>query len=89
MLWTERLIELLGTRTPSAALLSIENAAGSEIGPKKVFGNSIVARGPAERYDVAVTLLIQLLFEYPDDLKPVAGAVRILAGTTQEIDGGR
>jgi hypothetical protein len=56
---------------------------------EEVFGTSIVARGPADRYDAAVTLLIQLLFEYPDDLKPVAGAVRILAGTTQEIERGR
>jgi hypothetical protein len=47
-----------------------------------------VTRGPADRYDVAVTLLIQLLFEYPDDLNPVAGAVRILAGATQEIERG-
>jgi hypothetical protein len=53
---------------------------------EEAFGNSIVARGPADRYDVAFTLLIQLLFEYPDDLKPVACAVRILADAAQEIE---
>jgi hypothetical protein len=41
------------------------------------FGKSIAAHDGAGGYDMALTLLIQLLFEYPDDLAPVARAVRI------------
>jgi hypothetical protein len=55
---------------------------------EEVFGNSIVARGPADRYDVAFTLLIQLLFEYPEEIKPAAGAIRFLPGAMKEIQRG-
>ena len=41
------------------------------------FGKAIAAHDGAGGYEVAFTLLIQLLFEYPDDLAPVARAVRI------------
>ncbi len=53
-----------------------------------VFGKSIVERRSADRYDAAFTFLIQLLFEYPDDFKPVAGAVKFFPRSSQDIERG-
>ena len=49
------------------------------------FGKEIAAHDGAGGYDVAFTLLIQLLFEYPDDLAPVARAVRIYPTATDTL----
>jgi hypothetical protein len=51
-----------------------------------VFGKSTANFQGANRYDTAFTFLIRLLFEYPDDLKPVAGAVRFLTRSQEDIE---
>jgi hypothetical protein len=51
-----------------------------------VFGSSIVRHLGAGRYDAALTLLIQLLFEFPDELKPFAGAVEVVPHDRRDID---
>ena len=46
-----------------------------------LFGKSIADSRGANRYDMAFTFLIQLLFEYPDDLEPIANAVTFAFST--------
>jgi hypothetical protein len=53
---------------------------------KNSFGGSIVAYGTDDGYDVAFTVLIQLIHDYPDDLEPVATAVRLLPRREEEIE---
>ena len=53
------------------------------------FGDSVVAHDGAGDYDMAFTLLIQLVFEFPDQLAPVAGAVRIRPVVSTPLDGHR
>ena len=50
------------------------------------FGPSIAQRVGPGRYDATLALLIQLLFECPDDLKPVADAVKLIPRTSQDIE---
>jgi hypothetical protein len=53
---------------------------------KKSFGDSIVAYRADGGYDVAFTVLIRLIHDYPDDLEPVAAAVRFLPRREEEIE---
>ena len=53
---------------------------------EEMLGKSIVARRGADSYDVTVSFLIQLLCQYPDELTPVAGAVRFLPRPRTEIE---
>jgi hypothetical protein len=53
------------------------------------FGKSIVARDDAGGYDLAFTFLIQLVFEFPDELAPVASSVRIRPAASASLDGHR
>ena len=53
---------------------------------EEIFGESIVARRGAGRYDVVLTYLIQLLCEFPDDLEPIASAVTFLPVPREEIE---
>jgi hypothetical protein len=53
---------------------------------EKIFGTSIVEHRGDGHYDVAVTLLIQLLFEYPEGIAPVAGAVKLVPRSSQDIE---
>lgn len=49
-------------------------------------GKSMAAHDGTGGYDVALSLLIQLLFEYPDDLSQDVNAVRFFPLTTEEIE---
>ena len=53
---------------------------------EQLFGKSIVAWRGGGRYDTSFGFLIQLLAEYPEDLEPIAGAIRILHRSTEEIE---
>jgi hypothetical protein len=53
---------------------------------EQLFGSSTVAWRGADRYDTSFAFLIQLLAEYPKDLEPVAGAIRFLHRSTEEIE---
>jgi hypothetical protein len=53
-----------------------------------ISGKPIVERRSADRYDAAFTFLILLLFDYPDEFKPVAGAVNIYPRSSQDIERG-
>ena len=53
---------------------------------EQLFGESIVARRGADRYDTSIAFLIQLLAESPKDLEPVARAIRFLHRSTDEIE---
>jgi hypothetical protein len=52
------------------------------------FGDSIAAHNGAGGYDVAFAFLIQLVFEFPDELAPVASAVKFLPGSSAFPDDG-
>ena len=56
---------------------------------KAAFGDSIVAHNDAGGYDVAFTLLIQLVFEFPDELAPVASAVRVVRVASASLEDDR
>jgi hypothetical protein len=47
-----------------------------------IFGDSIAAHNGAGGYDVAFAFLIQLVFEFPDELAPVASAVKFLPASS-------
>ena len=51
-----------------------------------VFGSSTVQHLGAGGYDATLTLLIQLLFEFPDELKPFAGAVKLVPHDCRDIE---
>ncbi len=53
---------------------------------KNYLGDSIVTYGADDGYDVAFTVLIQLIHDYPDDLEAVAAAVRFLPRREEEIE---
>jgi hypothetical protein len=53
------------------------------------FGDSIVAHDGAGGYDVGLAFLIQLVFEFPDELAPVASAVRVLPVASASLDDDR
>ena len=50
------------------------------------FGKSFAAHDGTGSYDVALPFLIQLLFEYPDDLSKDLDAVRFFPVATEEIE---
>jgi hypothetical protein len=52
------------------------------------FGKSIAAHDGTGGYDMAMSFLIQLLFECPDDLSKDADAVRFFPLATEEIEAG-
>ena len=52
----------------------------------KIAGPSVVERRGADNYDAAFTFLLQLLFDYPDDMEPIASAVRFLPRSRLEIE---
>jgi hypothetical protein len=53
---------------------------------ERFFGKSIVEHRAGDRYDVAFTFLIQLLFDYPDDIEPVASAISFFSRSSLEIE---
>jgi hypothetical protein len=53
---------------------------------EEVFGKSIAFHDGAGGYDLALSFLIQVLFEYPDDLSQDVGAVRFSPLSAQEIE---
>ena len=53
---------------------------------EEIFGKSIASRGGADRCDVTVPLLIQLLAEDPDGLELVAAAVEIIPRPGEDIE---
>jgi hypothetical protein len=52
------------------------------------FGKSIAAHDGTGGYDVALSFLIQLLFECPDDFSKDVDAVRFFPLTTEELEAG-
>jgi hypothetical protein len=53
---------------------------------ERIFGESIVVcRGP-DYHEAAFTFLIQLLFEYPDDMEPVTDTVSFYARPREETE---
>jgi hypothetical protein len=52
------------------------------------FGKSIATHDGTGGYDVALSFLIQLLFECPDDLSKAVDAVSFFPLTPEEIEAG-
>ena len=55
---------------------------------EEIFGTSIIDHRGDGHYDAALTLFIQLLFEYPEGIAPVAGAVKLVPRSSQDIEQG-
>jgi hypothetical protein len=50
------------------------------------FGESIVAKRCPDRYDVALTFLLQLLCEFPDKLEPISSAIELTPSLPIEVE---
>jgi hypothetical protein len=53
---------------------------------EKLFGKSLVDFQGADRCDLAFNCLITLLSDYPGDLEPVAGSIKFIPRSTDEIE---
>ena len=51
-----------------------------------IFGTSIVEHRGDGHYDAALTLFIQLLFEYPEGIALVAGSVKLVPRSSRDIE---
>ena len=51
-----------------------------------ILGTSIVEHRGEGHYDAALTLFIQLLFEFPEGIAPVAGSVKLVPRSGQDIE---